>query len=730
MSFRSILLITLCFLVGTPAFGQGFYDIDSVRTIELIFPQSNWDRILDDLYAAGEEERLLGTAIIDGVVYDSVGVRYKGQSTYSTNRVKNPFNIKLDYIRDNQEIEGYGTLKLANAWYDPSFVREVLGYEIARKYMPASLANYANVYVNGTLLGLYVSVQDVDKLFMRTHFHSDGNARFKGEITGPAQVYVVWGYLGQDSASYQYQYELDSDAGWKNLIDFLDTLNNFPADVETVLNVDRHLWMLAFDNLMVNLDSPINFGHNFYLYQDDSHRFNPIIWDLNMCFGSYRKVFGTAGLSLSQLQQLSPFLNETNPNYPIISKILTNPTYKKIYIAHMKTMLEENLLNGWYLNRAMELQEIVDAHVQADPNLYTSYGAFLANINNTVGLIPGVAELMSVRTAYLNDLAPIDSPAPIITAVTHSPQLVDANQSLTFNTNVTNATIVKLAFRDNLIEPFTKVAMFDDGAHGDGGANDGVYGASIQAGSADIHYYIYAENANAAKFEPQRAEYEDSVVTVVSHNSSAVVINEFLASNAATNTDPAGEYEDWIELYNPTTAPISLSGHHLSDNALNPGKWTFPDTLIAAQSHLIVWADEDNGQQGLHANFKLSAGGEAVVLTSPELVIIDSLTFGAQTTDISMGRCPDGTGAFASMPPSAGTANICAAVACGDMDGSGVITIADVVFFINYMFAGGPAPSPISIADTDCDGTPTISDVVFLVNYFFAGGPEPCAACL
>ncbi len=727
--FRSILLTCLSLLMGLPAFGQGFYDVDSVRTIELVFPQASWDHILDSLYDAGNEERLLGTAIIDGVVYDSVGVRYKGQSTYSTNRVKSPFNIKLDYVKDNQEIEGYGTLKLANAWFDPSFVREVLGYEIARKYMPASLANYTNVYVNGTLLGLYVSVQDVDKLFMRTHFHSDGNARFKGEISGPSQVYVVWGYLGQDSAAYQTQYELDSDAGWKNLIDFLDTLNNFPNAVEAVLDVDRHLWMLAFDNLLVNLDSPINFGHNFYLYQDDSHRFNPIIWDLNMCFGGYRKVYGTSGLSLSQMQQLSPFFNETNPNYPIISKILTNPTYKKIYIAHMKTILQENFLNGWYLTRALELQGIIDSHVQADPNLYASYGAFLANINSTVVMIPGIAQLMSVRAAYLNDLSPINRSAPVITAITHSPHLVDANQSLTIAANVSNATIVKLAYRDSQIEPFTKVAMFDDGAHGDGGAADGTYGASILAGSTDIHYYIYAENVNAATFEPQRAEFEDSVVTVVSHNSSAVVINEFLASNSSSSPDPAGEYEDWIELYNPTATPISLTGHHLSDNALNPGKWTFPDTLIAARSHLIVWADEDNGQPGLHANFKLSAGGEAVVLASPELVIIDSLTYSAQSTDISMGRCPDGNGVFEFMAPSAGEANFCATVSCGDMDGSGVITIADVVFFINYMFAGGPPPSPIAIADTDCDGAPTIADAVFLVNYFFGGGPEPCAAC-
>lgn len=726
---KYLLLLYLLLLPAVSLLGQGFYDVNTVRTIELIFPQSNWDHILDSLYEAGEEERLLGTAIIDGVVYDSVGVRYKGQSTYGTNRVKSPFNIKLDYIKDNQEIEGYGTLKLANGWFDPSFVREVLGYEVARKYMPASLANYVNVYVNGTLLGLYVNVQDVDKLFMRTHFHSDGNARFKGEISGPAQVYVVWGYLGQDSAAYQLQYELDSKTGWKNLIDFLDTLNNFPEDVEAVLDIDRHLWMLAFDNLLVNLDSPINFGHNFYLYQDDSHRFNPIIWDLNMCFGSYRKVYGTSGLSLTQMQQLSPFFNESNPNYPIISKIFTNPTYKKIYIAHMKTMLEENFLNGWYQTRALELQAIVDADVQADPNLYTSYGAFLSNINSTVGMIPGIVQLMSARATYLSNLSPIDRPAPAIASITHSPQVVEANQSLTVTANVTNATIVKLAYRDNRIEPFTKVTMFDDGSHGDGTANDGVFGVTILAGSTDIHYYIYAENINAAKFEPQRAEFEDLVIAVTSTSTSKVVINEFLASNSTVIVDPAGEFEDWIELYNPTATAISLGGFHLSDNLANPGKWTFPDTSIAPFSHMIVWADEDGGQPGLHANFKLSAGGEAVILSTPEFAVIDSLTFGVQSTDVSMGRCPDGSGKFQFMTPTAGIANTCPAAECGDLDGSGAITIVDLVFFINYLFSSGPEPEPISVADVDCSGGVNISDVVFLVNYIFADGAPPCSEC-
>ena len=61
----------------------------------------------------------------------------------------------------------------------------------------------------------------------------------------------------------------------------------------------------------------------------------------------------------------------------------------------------------------------------------------------------------------------------------------------------------------------------------------------------------------------------------------------------------------------------------------------------------------------------------------------------------------------------------------GDADGNGIITISDAVYLINYIFAGGPAPSPLSKGDADCNGIITISDAVYLINYIFAGGPAP-----
>ena len=224
----AIFILWVLALPVSALFAQDFYDINTINTIELKFEQSNWDELLDQLYANGKEERLLGTAIVNGITYDSVGVRYKGNSSYSPNNAKNPLNIKLDYMIDDQEHEGYGTLKLSNGFKDPSFVRETLSYEIARNYFPDSQSNYAKVTINGTTIGLYTSNQDVDKHFMQTHYYSGDHPFFKGELAGRQgqDVVKVWGYWGADSSNYKNYYEIESDQGWADLIDFLNRLNH------------------------------------------------------------------------------------------------------------------------------------------------------------------------------------------------------------------------------------------------------------------------------------------------------------------------------------------------------------------------------------------------------------------------------------------------------------------------------------------------------------------------
>jgi len=125
-----------------------------------------------------------------------------------------------------------------------------------------------------------------------------------------------------------------------------------------------------------------------------------------------------------------------------------------------------------------------------------------------------------------------------------------------------------------------------------------------------------------------------------------IVINEFLASNSTTNTDPDfGAYSDWIELYNAGATSEDLAGYFLSDDELEPKMWEIPaGTTLGAGKYLLIWADKESGTN--HANFKLGASGESIFLSSPNGSIVDSYTFGEQQEDISMGRSPNGTGEF------------------------------------------------------------------------------------
>ncbi|MFZ5519184.1 MAG: CotH kinase family protein [Candidatus Zhuqueibacterota bacterium] len=122
-------------------------------------------------------------------------------------------------------------------------------------------------------------------------------------------------------------------------------------------------------------------------------------------------------------------------------------------------------------------------------------------------------------------------------------------------------------------------------------------------------------------------------------------INEFMADNDNIVVDNAGDYDDWIELYNDYDYAVQLSGYYLTDDYGNPTQWPLPDVSIPAKGYMIIWADDQADQGALHANFKLSANGEQIGLYHGD-AFLDSLTFGEQTTDVSFGRYPDGAASW------------------------------------------------------------------------------------
>ncbi len=126
-------------------------------------------------------------------------------------------------------------------------------------------------------------------------------------------------------------------------------------------------------------------------------------------------------------------------------------------------------------------------------------------------------------------------------------------------------------------------------------------------------------------------------------------INEWMAANGGSVRDPADlDSDDWFELYNPGGTSVDLEGWFLSDTGGNPTKFRVPvGYQVPPGGFLMVWADEETGQNrpdqpDLHVNFRLSAGGEEILLMRPDGTKMDHVTFGAQTSDVSQGRRPDG----------------------------------------------------------------------------------------
>ena len=130
-----------------------------------------------------------------------------------------------------------------------------------------------------------------------------------------------------------------------------------------------------------------------------------------------------------------------------------------------------------------------------------------------------------------------------------------------------------------------------------------------------------------------------------------VLINEFMASNDVTIADPDfGEFGDWIELYNPGAEAADIGGWTMTDDLAAPDTWTVPDgTTVPAGGFLLVWADKNDGGTALHADFKLSGGGEQIGLYKSDGAVADTLTYGEQETDVSFGRTPDGSDAWGIM---------------------------------------------------------------------------------
>ncbi len=650
---------------GLPS--TGLYAKQTIRTLDLQFAQSNYWNLMTQNYSS--KTNIPATLTVDGVVYDSVGVRFKGNTSYTmlpSGSQKKSFNITMDDAIADQDLMGYGTLNLNNAHEDASFLREVIYLDLIRDHVPAAKANFVHLNINGASWGIYPNVQQLNSRYLKEWYFSNNGSLWRadrpdGVGPGPGGG-AGWGdgtaalnYLGADTTTYKTYYTLkrtEQEHPWNDLVRTCQKLNQLPSaqledSLDKYMDLDRTLWFLASEIAFSDDDSYVYKGKmDYYLYWDEeTGRMTPLEFDGN----SAMKTNAT---------NWSPFYNVNNANYPLMNRLFAVPRLRQRYLAHLRTIINEKMQSSTFNALVDGYATLIDAEVQADPKKLYTYNAFLTELNT-------LKTYMTNRRNYLTANTEVAQVAPVISAVSHrvnGTEWADPTPSQEVAVTATigsGAARADLYYSHGIYGRFTPVQLFDDGAHGDGASGDGVFGGSIPAAPAmtRVRYYVMATAGNTAQsvsFFPPGAEHDvfTYVVQVEFAVDPVVRINELLAQNTSGQQDENGQYEDWIELFNTGSEPFDLSGGWLSDDGGNVFKWQFPEnTVIAPQEYLIIWADEDQDEGPLHTSFKLSASGEDLWLTTSTGLVLDQVTFGAQTANMAYARIPNGTGPFVHQAP-------------------------------------------------------------------------------
>lgn len=503
---------------------KDFYDTGTIQQVDLAFEQSNWAYILDSLRYNGDQV-LLGDVTLNGKKIEDVGVRYRETRSFQPGSKRNSLEIILNYVDENIDYQGYKMLTLSAALRDPSMVREVLGYEIARQFMPAPKANYARVNINGKLYGLFVNIETVDAGFFQRHLGESQGPLYRSNSPADATTPEgcrsnIHGTLQVDNKAdcYSHHFKLMMGFGYENLFNLAKRLNEKPQEISELLDVDRTLWMLAFNNAMLNLNSYLGkYSANYFLYRDKSGKFMPILGDLNLAFGSYRNIGTGSDLKPSAMPNLNPLLHEANAERPLIKQLLSNELYRKMYLSNIQVLTQEFLLNDKYLTRATELQKLIRMDIAKDANWPYTILEFDQSLKFTTGKktkIPGISEIMALRADYLKKHPDLSVFAPTIEQV--SVKQREKLAAIMLNTFKITAKVgqfpkkVKIFYRFDENESFREVTMLDEGKHDDGTAGDGIFGAEIvpTRGARSIEYYIFAENAKLVSYHPVRYMYE------------------------------------------------------------------------------------------------------------------------------------------------------------------------------------------------------------------------------
>jgi hypothetical protein len=672
------LLIYLFLLIPIVAFSDDTWKIydDSqvavvritVDTTDLAFLYENVDN--DDHFPATVH---FINAHIDEII-DSVGFRLRGNT--SRTAAKKSFKLSFNTFVAGRQFYGIDKLNLNGEHNDPAIIRSKLCWDFFQQIgMGASKASHAAVYINDVYYGLYISVEHIDDEFIQSRFDDDSGNLWK--CLYPADLT----YRGPEPINYHPYYELTRPYELKTNVEqfdytqlarLIDVINNTPDDVladslEQILIVPEVLKYFAMNVLVGGWDDYWFLMNNYYLYYEPSiDKFHLIPYDYDNTLGiDWFNVDWTA---------TNPYhfitIEETQGSdrgfRPLADRLMNNASYRNLY-THFLRFFKDNIfrLSLWE-SRLDSLKEMITPWAESDNYRTLDYGFDIGDFHNSytyasysnLHVKRGIKEFINHRDAsILGQTSWLDA-APSIYSLEWIPKYPQPDDSIYISASAFSSEglsdLLVLFYPGNsttadtlemIFQPIPGTTVVEEA--------DRWLGVIPPLGPTEYGSFQLVARDTDGKESVYPKSYRQYIKTPTT-DTTGLVINEFLANNTHVNTDPAGEYDDWLEIHNPISETISLGGMYLTDNPEDLRKWEIPSEAgsLSGGDYILFWCDENGTQEGLHTNFKISASGEFLALVSSDgISIIDSLSFGPQFADISYGRNPDAGDAWQLFDP-------------------------------------------------------------------------------
>ena len=418
---QRIFLLALSVLLNGVLFaqidGDNLFQNDQVVTIELTFHQTGYWDSLETNYTTSDYMKadLTITDSTGTTSFADVGVRFKGNSTYNHPNDKKPFKIDFNKYVAGQDYDGIKKLNLSNGFKDPSMMREKVFFDFCREAgVLAPRANFANLYINGTLWGFYTMVEQIDDQFLDWAILDDDGNLFKagdnfggGPGGGGTPADLV--YYGPASTDYTDRYELKTNEvanDWTDFIELMDYINNstdtdFANEFSTRFEKEELIAGFAIDNLFSNLDSYTGSARNYYFYHNMfSDKWEWVKWDANEAFGSYTNGQNTLTLAVDYY----------NSDRPLLERIFANTQFYADYENAMCYLIE-NYFNNAHLDPIIDaLYNLIKNDVYADNNKMYSNAQFDQSISTDItsgggpggGTIYGLKSFISSRSTSVS----------------------------------------------------------------------------------------------------------------------------------------------------------------------------------------------------------------------------------------------------------------------------------------------------------------------------------------